>query len=368
VILERLVLRNFKNYSEAIFSFNRRVVCITGPNGVGKTNLLDAISYTCWGKSYFQSTDKHCLKKGYDFFRIQAKLLGEERHDLVIKYRPDGGKQMSWDDNNYDRLSDHIGKIPLVVVAPDDIIEFLSGSKERRRFMDFTLSQYDRKYLRSLMEYNRLLKQRNAHLKSWDRPESVNKTLLNTLGHQMKAPAHYIFEARRDFMASFGPEVNENHHQLSGRRESISCLYQSPLLKRDFIELLEQNYEKDVILQRTTQGIHKDDMKVLIDGAPLKIHASQGQKKSFILSLKTAQFQWLFQHLEKKPVLLLDDFFEKLDQDRLSSLMKMIVGMDFGQIFLTDTEQKRVEHLFQLTDIEYQSIQIQATDNELEEE
>ncbi len=368
MILERLGLRNFKNYSEAVFTFDRRVVCITGPNGVGKTNLLDAISYTCWGKSYFQSTDKHCLKKGKDFFRIQAKLAGDDPHDLVIKYRPDGGKQMSWDDKNYDRLSDHIGKVPLVVVAPDDIIEFLSGSKERRRFLDFTLSQYDGKYLRSLMEYNRLLKQRNAHLKSWDRPESVDKTLLDTLAHQMNAPAHYIFEARRDFMNSFGPEVNQNHHLLSSQRESISCLYQSPLLKRSFIEVLDENYERDVILQRTTQGIHKDDMKVLIDGSPLKIQASQGQKKSFILSLKTAQFQWLFRHLGKKPVLLLDDFFEKLDQDRLSSLMKMIVQMDFGQIFLTDTEQQRVKHLFQLTDIEYQSISIQATDNAWEEE
>ncbi len=360
LIFQKIGLWSFKSYAQSTFDFSNRVVCITGPNGVGKTNLLDAISYCCWGKSYFQSTDKQCVKAGSDFFRVQGKLEVDrgETHDIALTYKTGSGKELSWNDKVYERLSDHLGKIPLVVVSPDDIIEFLSGSKERRRFMDFTLSQYDKKYLQALMEYRRLLKQRNAYLKKYDDSRLLDKTLLRTMGHQMDSPANYIFRKRESFMSSFSPAVHERHQFISGKNENVSCVYRSPLHKASFSEWIEENLEKDIVLQRTAQGVHKDDMKVLIDGAPLKIRASQGQQKSFILSLKTAQFQWLYEKLNKRPILLVDDFFEKLDRNRLSSLMKMVVEMDFGQIFLTDTDKTRVSELFQMNNIPFQLIEI----------
>lgn len=360
LIFRKIGLWSFKSFKQSAFEFSNRVVCITGPNGVGKTNLLDAISYCCWGKSYFQSTDKQCVQEGSEFFRIQASLKGsnDEVCDIALTYKLGSGKDLSWNDKIYERLSDHLGKIPLVVVSPDDIIEFLSGSKERRRFIDFTLSQYDKKYLQALMEYRRLLKQRNAYLKKYDDPRMLDKTLLQTMGHQMDSPATYIFQKRESFMESFSPAVQQRHQFISGKNESVSCVYRSPLHNTSFSEWIEVNLEKDIVLQRTTQGIHKDDMKVLIDGAPLKVRASQGQQKSFILSLKTAQFQWLYEKLNKRPILLVDDFFEKLDRDRLSSLMKMVVEMDFGQIFLTDTDKSRVMDLFQTNHIPFQLIEI----------
>ena len=360
MIFRNLHLWSFKSYESASFDFSNRVVCITGQNGVGKTNLLDAISYCCWGKSYFQSTDKQCVREGSDFFRVQASITGGEttKDKIAVTYKLGSGKELSWNDKTYERLSDHLGKIPLVVVSPDDIVEFLSGSKERRRFMDFTLSQYDRQYLLALLEYRRLLKQRNAYLKKYDDPRRIDRTLLLTMGKQMEPSATYIHNRRTSFMSSFGRAVHERHYQISGKNEDVSCVYRSPLHKSSFFELLKNNVEKDIALQRTSQGIHKDDMKVLIDGAAIKIRASQGQQKSFILSLKTAQFQWLYEKLKKRPILLLDDFFEKLDRNRLSSLMKMVVDMDFGQIFLTDTDKKRVMDLFASNDISYQLIDI----------
>jgi len=360
LIFQKIGLLRFKNYGNAAFELSNRVVCITGSNGVGKTNLLDAISYCCWGKSYFQSTDKQCVLEGADFFRIEGELVdsGNKQHNVAATYQKGAGKELFWNDKKYDRLSDHLGKLPLVVVSPDDIIEFLSGSKERRRFIDFTLSQYDKKYLLALVEYRRLLKQRNAYLKSQEDTRRLDRTLLETMGKQMEEPAQYIYEKRKLFMESFGPAVGDRHRLISDNNELVSCVYRSPLEKASFSQWIDNNLEKDIAMGRTLQGIHKDDMKVLINGAPLKIRASQGQLKSFILALKTAQFQWLYRKLNKRPILLLDDFFEKLDRNRLSSLMRMVVEMDFGQIFLTDTDKNRVSELFKENDISFQLIDI----------
>jgi DNA replication and repair protein RecF len=358
LIFKGIRLWEFKNYRRAVYSFTDRVVCITGPNGVGKTNLLDALSYCCWTKSYFQSTDKQCVKDGRDFFRIEALIANadSESHRLVLRYKTGEGKQVYWDEKAYERLSDHLGKIPLVVVSPDDIVEFLSGSKARRRFMDFTISQYDGQYLKALNDYRRLLRQRNAYLKTTDDSRLLDRTLLKTLGEQMAPSAFYIFEKRSSFMESFGKAVQDRHQLISGSQEMVSCSYRSPLAATDFSQLIDDNLEKDIVLRRTSTGVHKDDIKVYVNGAPLKIRASQGQQKSFILSLKTAQFQWLYEKIHRRPILLLDDFFEKLDSNRLSSLMKMVVDMDFGQIFLTDTDEKRVANLFDSNDITYQLI------------
>jgi DNA replication and repair protein RecF len=368
LIFRKISLSQFKNYERIVFHFSNRVVCITGPNGIGKTNLLDAVSYCCWGKSYFQSIDKQCVREGAHFFRIEGELMNkdQELRKVAATYRAGTGKELFWNEKKYERLSDHLGKLPIVVVSPDDIIEFLGGSKERRRFMDFTLSQYDPKYLQALLEYRRLLKQRNTYLKSEEDSRRLDRTLLLTMGKQMEESAKYIYTKRKMFMASFGSSVGDRYSLISDEKEEVSCIYRSPLDQASFYEWIERNLEKDIVMGRTLQGIHKDDMKVLINGAAMKVRASQGQLKSFILALKTAQFQWLARKLKKQPILLVDDFFEKLDKNRLSSLMRMVVDMDFAQIFLTDTDKNRVIDLFESNGISFQLIEM--PDNSGEEE
>jgi DNA replication and repair protein RecF len=353
-----LELVNFKNYEKLHQKFGSRIVCLTGKNGAGKTNILDAIAYTCIGKSYFQSTDKHCARKGADFFRIAAEFEGDLRGELVVKYRIKGGKEIEWNEDKFDRISDVVGRIPLVVIAPDDIIDFLSGSMQRRRFLDFTISQYDKQYLQDLMQYNRLLKQRNASLKSVDRPSELDKTLLFTLSRQMHALAKTIHKARSEFIETFGPELISAYARISNKAEVIECSYRSQLDEKELYELHKENFDKDAALQRTTTGIHKDDLKVKIDNEPLKIFASQGQRKSFILALKTAQYYWLYGQTKRKPILLLDDFFEKLDANRLSALVELVLDMNFGQVFITDTDADRVQHLLEEAGVNYQLLNV----------
>ena len=358
MFLEHLQLIQFKNYERLEQSFSKRIVCFTGRNGAGKTNLLDAISYACLGKSYFQSTDKHCVKKGKEFFRVAARFKGAIEGKLVVKYQKSGGKDIEWNEDRFDRISDFVGMIPLVVVAPDDIIDFLSGSKERRRFLDFTISQYDKQYLDDLMDYNRLLRQRNASLKSVDHPRALNKDLLFTLSKQMSGLAASIHDKRKDFIATFEKEIKSAYSKISNKAENIELRYESQLHTANLLDLHEKAYEKDGYLQRTTKGIHKDDLNVQIDGSSIKIYASQGQRKSFILALKTAQYYWLFGQTHKKPILLLDDFFEKLDAQRLSSLVDMVLDMNFGQIFITDTDAERVRFLLKESDADFQLFQV----------
>lgn len=354
MFLQHLQLVQFKNYRRLEQGFSKRIVCFTGKNGAGKTNLLDAIAYSCIGKSYFQSTDKHCVLKGEDFFRVAARYSGSVEGKLVVKYKIGGGKDIEWNDDRFDRISDFVGRIPLVVVAPDDIIDFLSGSMERRRFLDFTISQYDKQYLNDLMDYNRLMKQRNASLKSVDHPRQLDKTLLFTLSRQMATLAASIHEKRKDFIRTFEPELVAAYSKISNASEKVEVTYDSQLHDQTLWELHQSSYDRDAALQRTTKGVHKDDLTVLIDGEPIKVFASQGQRKSFILALKTAQYYWLFGQTQRKPILLLDDFFEKLDAQRLAALVELVLEMDFGQIFITDTDAERVRYLLENAGADFQ--------------
>lgn len=358
LFLRQLQLVQFKNYEKLDQQFSKRIVCLTGKNGTGKTNLLDAIAYSCIGKSYFQSTDKHCVKKGEDFFRIAAKFEGALKGELVVKYKINSGKDIEWEEKKFDRISDVVGRIPLVVIAPDDIIDFLSGSQQRRRFLDFTISQYDKQYLKDLMQYNRLLKQRNASLKSVEGVHHLDKTLLFTLSKQMDALASNIHNSRLKFIKTFEPELTSAYATISNKSEAIACTYSSQLEEKPLYELHKEYFDKDAHLQRTTKGIHKDDLNVQIDGEPLKIYASQGQRKSFILALKTAQYYWLYGQTKRKPILLLDDFFEKLDASRLAALVQLVLDMKFGQVFITDTDADRVQHLLQNAGADFQLFRV----------
>lgn len=343
-VIQQLALTNFKNYSLERITFGASLNCIVGRNGMGKTNLLDAIYYLCMGKSYFAQNEAQIALHGTDFFRIEAQLELEGKVEKVVaKVIPRKQKVFERNDAPYKKISEHVGALPVVIIAPDDTHIATEGSEIRRRFIDNTLCQFEPAYLRQLIVYERILEQRNALLKRLADPSgNGDRSLLRIYSEQLVAPANAIHEARKAFLEKFRPVLQRLYTQISGGRELIDCQYQSQLSQTDFAALLANSEAKDCILQRTTTGIHKDDLIFTIGGHTLKNYASQGQLKSFVLALKLAQYEWLREAKNTLPFLLLDDIFDKLDADRVSMLMGLLCAGDYGQIFITDTHNERV--------------------------
>ncbi len=310
---------------------------------MGKTNLLDAIYYLAVGKSYANIPDAYLVKKGTDFFRLEGLFeLNGRQEQIVAKVVPRAKKELERNKVPYQKISEHVGLIPIVFIAPDDVQIVKEGSEVRRKFIDNTLSQLDRVYLKQLIEYNKLLKQRNALLKQFAENNTFNTGLLRVYNEQMNEPAHYIFEQRNRFVNSFHPVLMRVAASLSSENDVVNCKYQSPLEGRNFEQLLIDTEEKDRYLQRTTTGIHKDDLIFSIDEFSLKKFASQGQLKTFILSLKLAQYEFLKAQTNYLPLLLLDDIFDKLDESRVANLLRILKTDQFGQIFITDTHNNRI--------------------------
>ena len=327
---------------------------------MGKTNLLDAIFYLCMTKSHFLNSDRDNLKHGTDFFRLEGyfqKNLQTEK--VVAKVIPSKSKILERRDVAYTKLSEHIGLFPVVIVAPDDTALAVEGSEERRKFMDVTLSQSNPNYLSQLMQYNRILKQRNTLLKEAHSRGYLNNDLLQTYNNQLINPAYYIFEERRTLLEELRPLFNDFYQTIANAQEEVSCHYHSQLLEESFEHLLLANYEKDKILQRTNAGIHKDNLVFKIKDKPVKKFASQGQLKSFIIALKLAQYELLRQHKGLTPLLLLDDLFDKLDDTRVLRLMQLITGDEFGQIFISDTHPDRLEKIVGQFPINYRKFVIE---------
>lgn len=346
--LKQLILTNFKNYTYQSLDLSERLNCFVGRNGMGKTNLLDAVYYLCMCKSHFGLNDSLVRKHGEDFFRLEGNFVKEEKKEKVVaKVIPRKKKAFERNDAQYDRLMDHIGLLPVVMVAPDDTAIAREGSEERRRFLDNTLSQLDRLYLRHLVKYNRLLQQRNALLKQFAAERRFDEKLLRIFDEQMLEPASYIVRTRQQFSDKFEPKLKENYRVISDKQEEVGCIYKSKLLTESFEDLLEAATEKDRILQRTTIGIHKDDLAFKISDYPLKNFASQGQLKSFILALKLAQYEFLRAEKGVAPLLLLDDIFDKLDNNRVRQLIKLILERNYGQTFITDTDERRLEEVLE---------------------
>ncbi len=343
--LQQIKLTNFRNYEFQSIDFSERLNLISGLNGMGKTNLLDAVYFLCMGKSHFQSTDKNVVRKGEAFFRLEGNFLMERLEKIVAKVVPGEQKTVERNDVPYPRLSDHVGLFPVVFMAPDDTALALEGSEERRRFMDNTLCQLDHKYLDSLVTYNKVLEKRNALLRQFATQGGFNLTLIETYNSQLDAPATYIYEKRKWFIGLFQPAFNQFYSAISSDAEPVACEYRCPLEAASLIELLEKNLDKDRLLQRTTMGIHKDDLVFHLKGLPLKRFASQGQLKSFVLAMKLAQYELLRQQKQKLPILLLDDLFDKLDDHRASQLIELLVKGEFGQVFITDTHPQRAEEM-----------------------
>ncbi len=357
--LSRLKIINFKNYESQTLDFSPRLNCLTGLNGMGKTNVLDAVFFVCLCKSHSGLNDRNLVRHGEDFFRLEAQFKsGKEKSKVVAKYQLGGRKEFERNGNAVERLSDHIGQFPVVMIAPDDVSLVQEGSEDRRRFLDTTLSQISADYLRNLVQYNALLKQRNALLKLFFEQRRFDSVLLESIDRQMPGPAKALYEQRSSFVEQFKPYFADFYAAISGSREAVDMTYQSDLSKGVLDELFQQSLEKDRVLQRSTVGPHRDDLLLFMDGLPVKKFASQGQLKSYLLALRLAQYEVLRQQIGQTPILLLDDIFDKLDETRVRQLVGLLIERDFGQVFVTDTQRSRMESVVSSFDGTYKMFEV----------
>jgi len=342
VFLEKLALYNFKNYREVLLDFRDGIHCVFGRNGSGKTNLLDAIYYLSFAKCAFGNSDQQNICNGEEQFVIKGVFQNESRSEVVCSYQSGRKKIIRVNEKETPKLSGHIGKYPVVLIAPHDIELIWDGSELRRKFFDSLMSQVDPVYFENLILYHHYLKQRNGLLRiSADRGE-VDRDLLETYDQQLIPLGQVIFEKRKIFVGQFSLPFSEAYRFLAeGTKEQISIQYQSELGETDFKTLLERNLSRDLQLQRTTTGIHRDDFDFRLDDQELKRYGSQGQQKSFLIGLKLAEFKMLQDYKTKKPILLLDDIFDKLDDLRIQKLIQRVADGTFGQLFITDARADR---------------------------
>lgn len=324
--------------------FSEKFNCIAGNNGVGKTNLLDAIYYLSFCKSFFNAIDTQNIRGEEPFFLIQGKYLDQEGmpHEVYCGLKRGEKKSFRINKKEYERLSDHIGTIPLVIVSPEDHELIRGGSELRRKFLDGIIAQYDKVYLDELLAYNRVLQQRNTLLKSFAERRYFDQTAIDIYDEQLVKAGHYLYLKRKELFGSFNEFFNDLYHFLSGGEEKVEMIYQTKWVESGFHQLLKEAIDRDLQAQFTTVGVHKDDLEFLINGHSAKKFASQGQQKSLLLSLKLAQYEFVFKQKKVKPLLLLDDIYDKLDEGRLTRLLEMVGEERFGQVFITDTHQHRI--------------------------
>lgn len=342
--LQKLFLINFKNYKEAEMSFGPKFNCFVGNNGEGKTNLLDAIHYLSFCKSYFNAVDTQNIYHDAPFFVIQGEYsFGDGDMNIYCGLKRNEKKQFKKNQKEYQRLADHIGLIPLVMISPKDEELIKEGSETRRKFIDGVISQLDKEYLEKLLSYNKILAQRNALLKHFAETRSYQRESLEIWDMQLAQAGEFIFTRRKEFLKEFIPVFRKYYQFISSKKEEVIIHYETQLNGGDFEKILQENVKRDCAAQYTTIGIHKDDLNFNIGDFAIKRSGSQGQQKSFLIALKLAQFDYLKSCKKVNPVLLLDDIFDKLDQSRVEQLMNIVNSEDFGQIFITDTHRNRIE-------------------------
>jgi DNA replication and repair protein RecF len=357
--VNKITTTQYKNYGFASFDFTERVVGICGLNGKGKTNLLDAIYYCCFTKSYFSKTDALNIQFDKDGFRIEAQFENIDiLQKLVCIHRGAGKKELLLNDAPYEKMSQHIGKFPAVMVAPDDIELITGGSEERRRFIDTVISQMDAEYLLQLIQYNKILQQRNSLLKRFAEQGKTDWPLLEVLDEQLVKPGKYIHAKRKGFTQALIPLVQQFYHQIADNDETVALQYESQLNAGDFESVLNQYRQKDFMLQRSNGGVHKDDIAIQLNGQVFKSTASQGQRKSLLFALKLAEFELLKNNKGFAPLLFLDDVFEKLDDKRMQQLLHWVCKLNTGQVFITDTHKERLEEAFDKLNVFYQIIEL----------
>lgn len=358
--IDNISLVSFRNYEQATFSFPRAVTGFCGNNGTGKTNLLDAIYYLCFTKSYFGKTDGQNPTHGKAGFRIDGQFtLKDQVYNAIAVLRENGKKEFGVNNEQYSRFAAHIGRFPCVVIAPDDTVIITEGSEERRKFMDYTISQLSSSYLQTLIDYNKLLQQRNSMLKKWAETQTMDESLMEIISGQLVAAGNAIFQKRKAFLDEFTPIAVALYHFISDGKEKLELRYQSHLTSASFAGLLKASRSKDMALQRTTSGIHRDDLECRMNGELFKATASQGQRKSLLFALKLAEFEMLLRHNQFPPILLLDDVFEKLDEHRMKQLLYKVGVENKGQVFITDTHCARLEEALHTLSIDHTIINLQ---------
>lgn len=356
MFLQKLQLSNYKNYLDLEVEFSSKINCFVGNNGSGKTNLLDAIYYLSFCKSYFNGIDSQNIHHDLDFFAIHGRYdsLSDEKTDMVsCILKRNERKILKINKKEYSRLADHIGKIPLVMVSPYDIDLINEGSEFRRKYFDSVLSQFDKSYLNDIVHYQKILLQRNALLKRFAETHSFDHSSLQLWDDQLIITGDRIHEKRKLFLEEFQPIIQHYFKEISGGLENITIRYESQLLKTDFSSLLKGAVENDRMAQYTTVGTHKDDYFFLMDDFPLKRFGSQGQQKTFLVALKLAQFESTTKIKNTKPILLLDDIFDKLDDQRVGYLINLVGNNNFGQVFISDTQTERISSIFNKFSIEH---------------
>ena len=356
--IQQLSLTQFKNYTQEKVLFHKKFVGIVGYNGMGKTNLLDAIHYISMCRGLLTHSDSNLIQHGTDFFRLEATITNDLKPTTFVAKVQPKKKEISINNVVYERLADHVGVLPLVVVHPYDQELVLEGSEMRRKYIDVAISQCFPEYLKALIAYNKLLLNRNNALKTMVEKKKFDDLLLHTYSKKMETFSDIIVAHRKTFFEEIQPIHSKFHQEISDNNETVELIYKSDLLTQQLIDLHEENLAKDKVIGRTTTGVQKDDITFKIKGQKLKTFASQGQMKSFIIALKLAQYGYIYQNVREKPVLLLDDIFDKLDDRRVELLMNILNTGDFGQIFITDTSYERFSILMKKQSIEHQIIQV----------
>lgn len=358
--LKRISILSYKNLEEVELSFSRKLNCIIGKNGMGKTNLMDAVYYLSFCKSATNPIDSQNIQHGHEFFVIQGFYETDhgEPEEVYCGLKRKQKKQFKRNKKEYSRLSDHIGLIPLVMVSPADSILIGGGSEERRRFMDVVISQFDREYLDALIRYNKALQQRNTLLKADMEPDDE---LMLVWEEMMAATGAVVYRKRKEFIDEFIPVFQSYYSYISQDREQVSLSYESHLEQADLLTLLKENRQRDRIMGYSLKGVHKDDLIMKLGEFPIKREGSQGQNKTYLIALKLAQFDFLKRTgSQTTPLVLLDDIFDKLDALRVEQIVKLVSGDNFGQIFITDTNREHLDKILHKLDGDYAVFEVES--------
>lgn len=357
--LKNLSLVNFKNFESKSFDFQDTINCFVGNNGVGKTNVLDAIYYLSFGKSYFNPIASQNIKHGEAFFLVEGNYaINGKTETVVCSLKKGQRKIIKRNGKEYDRFADHIGSIPLVIISPADRDLIIEGSETRRKFIDGVIAQSDKSYLQALLNYNKTLTQRNTLLKYFAANRTFDALNLDVYNEQMAHFGKEIFEKRLSFLKKFAVIFEASYNAISSGKEKVAITYKSQLHDTNMLDLLKQHLERDRVLQYSSAGVHKDDLLFTIEGYPVKKFGSQGQQKSFLIALKLAQFEFLKQQSSMKPLLLLDDIFDKLDDTRVSQIINLVNEDTFGQLFISDTHKERTEEVVKRTNQPYKIFEL----------
>ncbi len=365
MILQKLSILNYKNIREATLYLSPKFNCLIGQNGVGKTNVLDAVYFLSFCHSAYSNQDSQVIRHEEPFFVLEGSYLEDEEHTIEIYCGMKRGtkKHFKRDKKEYRRLSEHIGLIPLVLIAPSDILLIEGSSEERRRLMDMVISQLDRTYLETLNRYNKALQQRNSMLKQEDR--EPDPEILAILEEQMASEGETIYQKRNDFVSKLTPLFQQFYETISGGHEEVSLNYLSHCQRGPLLEVIQRDRMKDRAVGYSLHGVHRDDLEILLNGHPMRREGSQGQQKTFVIALKLAQFAFLKEaNSHTMPLLLLDDIFDKLDATRVEKIVQLVSGPGFGQIFITDTNRDHLDQILSQGHFDYQLFHV--NDGEIE--